>query len=264
MRNGAVKKYGARGKGYRLRDNMVIKAMKAAHLLAAFAWGGGAFAMQALGFMGRYVPPGHGLNAENIAACAYFIDTWVVMPGLFGCILTGLFYSLGTSIGFFKFAWIGYKWLITISAAFWGLMFWGPCGNQLIEALAPYDLDWMLLFVRSFILPETVAGVLFQTGIVLSVCLISVYRPVSFRLWRMNSGKNSLRNRIRGAKVCDMEMRSPSPLDNPQVRALYDSWLGAPLGPQAQAHLHMTLRDKSARIRKLKISGLYPEKHEIS
>ena len=46
-----VRNYGSRGKGVSARDNHIIKGMKALHLLAALAWAGGAFSMQALGFL---------------------------------------------------------------------------------------------------------------------------------------------------------------------------------------------------------------------
>ena len=173
-----VKSFGLRGKCYRFRDHHLIKNMKAAHLLSAIAWGGGAFAMQALNILRTSaagdVPP------EMIARCSWFIDTWVVMPGLFGCILTGLFYSIFTSLGFFRFAWIIYKWLISASALFWGLFFWSGAGDELIAWLGNSVLAGFLLFIRGLILPNSVWASILQTCIILSMCLISIYRPLTF------------------------------------------------------------------------------------
>ena len=173
-----VKSFGLRGKCYRFRDHHLIKNMKAAHLLSAIAWGGGAFAMQALNILrtsaAGAVPP------EMIARCSWFIDTWVVMPGLFGCILTGLFYSVFTSLGFFRFAWIIYKWLISASALCWGLLFWSGFGDRLISWLGDSPLARLLLFIRGLILPDSVWASLLQTCIILSMCLISIYRPLHF------------------------------------------------------------------------------------
>ena len=74
--------------------------MKALHLLAALAWAGGAFSMQALGFLklGMDDPA----TVKLVEYCRYIVDSWVVMPGLIGCVLTGLFYSIFTSLGFFQ------------------------------------------------------------------------------------------------------------------------------------------------------------------
>lgn len=118
---------------------------------------------------------------QIIAQCSYFIYTWVVMPGLFGSILTGLFYSIFTSMGFFKFAWIIYKWIITLNALFWGLLFWTSAGNRIIALLGEGYLASFLIFIRGMILPASLWAIIVQTCIILSMCLISVYRPV--RCW---------------------------------------------------------------------------------
>lgn len=173
-----VKSFGLRGKCYRFRDHHLIKNMKAVHLLSAIAWGGGAFAMQALHILrtsaAADIPP------EMIARCSWFIDTWVVMPGLFGCILTGLFYSIFTSLGFFRFAWIIYKWLVSASALFWGLFFWTGVEDALIAWLGNSVFAGFLLFMRGLILPNSVWASILQTCIILSMCLVSIYRPLSF------------------------------------------------------------------------------------
>lgn len=179
MLNETVRSYGTLGKGLSARDNVIIKCMKALHLLAATAWAGGALSMQALSYL-RLSSDDPALAAQ-VAVCLHFVDTWVVMPGLAGCLLTGLFYSCCTAIGFFKFAWIGYKWLISLCAGFWGTMFWGPWGDGLIALLAPLGLDGALRFVRACILPESLWAVALQMFIILSMCLISSYRPLSFR-----------------------------------------------------------------------------------
>lgn len=179
MLNEMVRKYGAMGKGLSARDNVIIKGMKALHLLAATAWAGGALSMQALSFL--KLSSADPAFALQVGQCLHFVDTWVVMPGLAGCLLTGLFYSTCTSIGFFKFAWIGYKWLISLCAGFWGTVFWGPWGDAWIGLLATWDLDGPLRFVRACILPESMWEGALQLAIILSMCLISVYRPLSFR-----------------------------------------------------------------------------------
>ena len=108
-----VRTYGTRGKGRSSPDHIIIKGMKALHLLAATAWAGGAMSMQALSFI--RLSSEDPVRVAQAGYCLYFVDTWIVMPGLGLCILTGLFYSMCTAIGFFKFFWIAYKWVITLA-----------------------------------------------------------------------------------------------------------------------------------------------------
>ena len=198
-----VKSFGLRGKCYRFRDHHLIKDMKAAHLLSAIAWGGGAFAMQALNIM-RTSAAGD-VPAEMIARCSWFIDTWVVMPGLFGCILTGLFYSIFTSLGFFRFAWIIYKWLISASALFWGLFFWSGVGDSLIAWLGASPLAAFLLFVRGLILPNSIWASILQTCIILSMCLVSIYRPLTFLPHKQAGSSGGKTPRLAGDSVEALE-----------------------------------------------------------
>ena len=176
-----VRNYGSRGKGVSARDNHIIKGMKALHLLAALAWAGGAFSMQALGFLklGMDDPA----TVKLVEYCRYIVDSWVVMPGLIGCVLTGLFYSIFTSLGFFKFAWVTFKWIISFCAGFWGTFFWLPVGDRCIEWLTPMGLDWPLRFVRSCILPEELWASLVQVAIIFAMALISIYRPLTWKMY---------------------------------------------------------------------------------
>lgn len=257
-----VRKYGMRGKGYRFRDNKIIKCAKAIHILAAAAWAGGAFSMQALGILERSIEDE--TARDMVAGCSHFVDTWVVMPGLFGCIFTGLFYSIFTAMGFFKFAWIIYKWLVTASACFWGLIFWSGIGDKLVAWLAQYGLAAPLVFIRHCILPANIWATIMQTGIIFSMLLISVYRPVSFRpAWRQPD-KISLALRAAAISKTDMAANMPSPLDNMQVKMLYENWLGEPLGPQSKKLLHTKFQDKSGRLNKLKRANLYPPRSGIA
>lgn len=218
--------------------------------------------MQALGFLRRSLDDP--AVAAQVAYCSYFIDTWVVMPGLLGCILTGLFYSMRTSIGFFKFAWIGYKWLISLSAGFWGVLFWGPWGDELIATLQPWGIDWPLRMVRACILPQNIWTGLLQTAIILSMCLISVYRPISFRVWLRGTEHSDLARRIDAVRATDRDLKMQSPQANLQVRNLYQQWLGEPYGELSHRHLHTCRQDRSQRLAALRESGLYPPKKPVT
>ena len=174
-----VRRYGTTGRGVSARENIVIKTTKAIHLLAATAWAGGAISMQALSFLKLSLDDPATISV--VAYCLHFIDTWVVMPGLAGCVLTGIFYSIFTSIGFFKYTWIAYKWVVCACAGFWGTMVWGPWGDQLTAFLEPYGLAPLMLFVRGCILPENFWQAALQTTLIFSMLIISVYRPLTWR-----------------------------------------------------------------------------------
>lgn len=174
-----VRSYGTTGRGVSARENIVIKTTKAIHLLSATAWAGGAISMQALSFLKLSLDDPATISV--VAYCLHFIDTWVVMPGLAGCVLTGIFYSVFTSIGFFKYTWIAYKWIVSVCAGFWGTMFWGPWGDQLTAFLEPYGLEPLMLFVRGCILPENLCQAVLQTALIFSMLIISVYRPLTWR-----------------------------------------------------------------------------------
>lgn len=180
--NDKVRHYGTTGRGISARENIVIKTTKAVHLLFATLWAGGSFAMQALSYL-RLTQGLDDVTAAKVALCLRHIDTWIVMPGLAGCILTGLFYSLCTSIGFFRYFWIGYKWFIACCAAFWGTLFWSPYGTQLIDSLEPcgFGLSNILRFIRSCLLPESFWQAVLQTVLIFTMLIISVYRPLTLR-----------------------------------------------------------------------------------
>lgn len=262
MANEIIKKYGMRGKGYRFRDNELLRCIKAIHILAAAAWAGGAFSMQALGILERSLSDA--AQAAIVGRCSHFVDTWVVMPGLFGCILTGLFYSTFTSIGFFRFAWIFYKWLVTASACFWGLLFWTGAGDRIIAWLAQYGYAMPLILIRHCILPTNLWGTMLQTAIIFSMLLISVYRPVALRISWRDKDREALQMRAAAIREADRVADTPSALQNSQARMLYENWLGEPLGPQSQKLLHMRFQDKSSRLNKLKRADLYPPKRKVA
>ena len=174
-----IRNFGIRGKGFSSPDNYIIRTLKAIHLLSATAWAGGALGLQALSYLKFTIDDPVAINW--IAYALHFVDTWVVIPGLFGCILTGLFYSCFTALGFFKYAWIYLKWLVACFAACFGLLFWSQYGEICLQNLSPYGLDVPLKLIRGIMIPEKPWQGAIQLISILGVCLISVYRPLSIR-----------------------------------------------------------------------------------
>lgn len=159
-----------------------LKLLKALHLIAAATWMGGAFALMALAAL-REVHLDERPAAALINLCIYYVDVSVVVPGIVGCILTGLIYSAYTNFGFFKFFWIIYKWFITCNAFFWGTTFLGPWSDDLFELSVEWGMYDILNLIHNCVMPQTSWGALAQFVMLSSVAVISVYRPVSMSNW---------------------------------------------------------------------------------
>jgi len=57
----------------------------------------------------------------------------VVIPGAFGCLITGLIYSIFSNWGFFKHRWIVFKWIVTIAAIIVGTVWLGPWESTMMK-----------------------------------------------------------------------------------------------------------------------------------
>ena len=56
-------------------------------------------------------------------------------------------------------------------------------GDRCIAWLTPLGLDWPLRFIRSCILPEELWASLVQVAIIFAMALISIYRPLTWKLY---------------------------------------------------------------------------------
>jgi len=57
----------------------------------------------------------------------------VVIPGAFGCLITGFLYSAFSNWGFCKEKWLIFKWIVTITAILFGTFFLGPWETAIME-----------------------------------------------------------------------------------------------------------------------------------
>lgn len=159
-----------------------LKVLKTMHLLAAICWVGGAFSLMILSGLRE----AH-LELSNFTAlinmCVYYVDVGVVIPGIIGCIVTGLIYSVYTNFGFIKYFWIIYKWIITLNAFFWGMTFIGPWADDIFSTAVDWGVYDLLNLVHLCVMPQNSWGGFAQFLLLLSVVAISVFRPVSFFNW---------------------------------------------------------------------------------
>jgi hypothetical protein len=67
--------------------------------------------------------------------------------------------------------------------------------------------------------------------------------------------KSYMQDRIDGVYKADRTFAARSPLDNGQVRTLYENYLGEPGGHVSHKYLHMHFYDRSKALRKLCAEG---------
>ncbi|MBN2396828.1 MAG: hypothetical protein JXI32_00470 [Deltaproteobacteria bacterium] len=106
--------------------------LKGFHLVAVSCWVGGAVSLILLYFLKKGVHDGNVLYGINQSI--HHIDmAIVVIPGAFGCLITGLIYSSFSNWGFFKHDWLTFKWIVTVAAIVFGTFFLGPWETTMME-----------------------------------------------------------------------------------------------------------------------------------
>jgi len=109
-----------------------LRWLKGFHLLAVSCWLGGGVALLLLYFLKRGVSDGGVLFGINQSI--HHVDmAVVVIPGAFGCLITGLIYSIFSTWGFFKHNWLIFKWIVIIIAILLGTFWLGPWETTMME-----------------------------------------------------------------------------------------------------------------------------------
>jgi uncharacterized membrane protein len=109
-----------------------LRWLKGFHLIAVSCWLGGAVALLLLYFLKNGLRDGGVLYGVNQSI--HHIDmVVVVIPGAFGCLITGLIYSSFSNWGFFKHNWLIFKWIVTVAAILFGTFFLGPWETTMME-----------------------------------------------------------------------------------------------------------------------------------
>ncbi len=114
------------------------KWLKIIHILFSCLWIGGGISLIA---MSNSMTASSGDELYGINRAMRFIDDFIIIPGAFGCFLTGLIYSIFTHWGFFKHNWITVKWIINLTGILVGTFFLGLWLNSLGPISAEKGLD---------------------------------------------------------------------------------------------------------------------------
>ena len=167
-------KLGARG----------LRWLKGFHLIAVSCWIGGAVALLLLYFLKNKVTDGGVLYGINQSI--HHVDMVViVIPGAFGCLVTGFFYSVFSNWGFFKHKWLIFKWIVTVAAILFGTFFLGPWETTMMEISG--KLGMSSLNDQSYLYNQKM-NVIFG-GIQCIALMITVFISI-FKPWKKKKSKN--------------------------------------------------------------------------
>lgn len=93
-------------------------------------WVGAAIVLSVKQF---FVSPSGGGELYGIHSTMEFIDNFIIIPGAFGVLLTGVVYSVWTGWGWFKHNWIMVKWVVCAYGIAFGTYPLGPWQKSLVE-----------------------------------------------------------------------------------------------------------------------------------
>ncbi|MFY9399653.1 MAG: DUF2269 family protein [Desulfomonilia bacterium] len=153
-----------------------MRWLKALHLIAVSCWVGGAIALMLLYFLKSGVDEGGVLYGINRSI--NHVDMYVVViPGAFGCLVTGFVYSCFSKWGFFRHGWLTCKWILTVAAILFGTFFLGPWERTMMELSgtlgASATADPAYLHNQRM---HAIFGTV-QTLVLISMVFISVFKP---------------------------------------------------------------------------------------
>lgn len=160
-----------------------LKWLKGFHLIAVACWVGGGVALILLYFIKDGVTDGGVLYGINQSI--HHVDmAVVVIPGAFGCLLTGLTYSLFSNWGFFKHTWLIFKWIVTITAILFGTFFLGPWETTMMEISGKLGMSSLSSSAYLFNEKMNLVFGTIQVLVLMITVFISIFKP-----WRVKTGK---------------------------------------------------------------------------
>ena len=151
------------------------KWLKSIHLIAAGVWITTGLIMFLVQFMNDDIKTGDQLHLMN--QIIHFIDMKILVPSAILCLLTGWMYSQFTKWGYFKHAWLIFKWIITVLIIVLGTIYSGPWIEKLVlisgeiglDSLNDADYQW---YENS----QNIMGVC-MTGTLIVSIFISIFKP---------------------------------------------------------------------------------------
>jgi hypothetical protein len=152
-----------------------LKILKMIHLISASLWLGGAVGLTLINILLTGGDSGGEILGHN--QTAKLIDDLVIIPGAIGCLLTGLLYSLFSNWGFFKYLWLGLKWVLTVSCIIFGTFFLDPRINGLPPISREFGIDALVNPVYVSNVKALAIGGFIQLFLILIMLYLSVFKP---------------------------------------------------------------------------------------
>ena len=153
-----------------------LKWLKGIHLFTVSCWVGGAVSLLLLFFLKEGVSDGGVLYGINQSI--HHVDmVVVVIPGAFGCLLTGLAYGIFTKWGFFRHGWMIYKWILTVAAIVFGTFWLGPWETKMMELSGQLGIS--ALANEEYLYNQAMNGWfgLLQVCFLVATVFISIFKP---------------------------------------------------------------------------------------
>jgi len=166
-----------------------LRWLKGFHLIAVSCWVGGAVALILLYFLKDSVTDSGVLYGVNQSI--HHIDmAVVVIPGAFGCLVTGLIYSSFSDWGFIKHPWLIFKWIVTVAAILFGTFFLGPWESAMMEISG--NLGMSSLTDHAYLYNEKMNLIfgLMQALLLIVTIFVSIFKP-----WKQKETKEKSASR---------------------------------------------------------------------
>ena len=165
-----------------------LRWLKGFHLIAVSCWVGGAVALLLLYLLKDGVTDGGVLYGINQSI--HHVDmVVVVIPGAFGCLITGLIYSSFSHWGFFQHTWLIFKWIVTVTAILFGTFFLGPWETTMMEISG--KLGMSSLSDQAYLYNEKMNLIFgaIQALLLMITIFISIFKP-----WKAKKAKDKSYN----------------------------------------------------------------------
>ncbi len=185
-----------------------LRWLKGFHLIAVSCWVGGAVTLILLYFLKDGVTDGNVLYGINLSI--HHVDmVVVVIPGAFGCLLTGLIYSACSNWGFFRHNWLICKWAITISAILFGTFFLGPWETKMMEISR--ELAMSSLNDAAYLYNEKMNLIFggIQSLVLMVTIFISIFKPWQRKKAQSKAGQSNRQGPARAAAQTGTERLGP-------------------------------------------------------
>ena len=148
--------------------------LKGLHIFFAAIWVGGGVSLI---LMQTSLTADSGGMLFGIDRSMKFIDDFIIIPGAFGSLLTGLLYALFTNWGFFKHRWVTVKWIVNVGGILFGTFFLGPWLNAMPELSGRLGLAALSdpIYLHSKAMNMYFAP--FQVGTLIAAVFLSTLKP---------------------------------------------------------------------------------------